>query len=131
MIKEFLENAKYNKEYTYKPLPDNIEVRNSKIHGQGLFTSIEIPERIVLGITHVVTDIPIFSEQLIRTPLGGFLNHSRKANCKLEEYWVNQQKIYVLITLGPILKNEELTVDYRVRMPDTTFDFDEHTEKTS
>ena len=49
----------------------------------------------------------------IRTPLGGFLNHSNKPNCVLEvtRDW-DDYIIYNVFTLRKIKKNEELLLEY-------------------
>jgi len=61
------------------------------------------PPNKILGISHHIVDYDI-----IRTPLGGFINHALKPNCELVENG-NQ---YILRTLRNILPNEELTVRY-------------------
>ena len=48
-------------------------------------------------------------ENLVRTPLGGFINHSEAPNCELLE----TGRHYVLRTLRHIKRGEELTVQYR------------------
>ena len=37
----------------YKPLPDSVEIRNSPIHGVGLFAKTLIKKGKHLGISHV------------------------------------------------------------------------------
>jgi SET domain-containing protein len=53
---------------------------------------------------------------MIRTPLGGFINHSNDANCvKVELRMTNEKfdyKKWNLITLCDIKEGEELTVRY-------------------
>jgi len=61
-----------------------------------------------------------FGENLIRTPMGGFLNHSDKPNCeKVKLKFTNSDKeaAYLfskwnLITLKNIKEGEELTLTY-------------------
>ena len=62
----------YNKFY-YNPLPDNLSIRKSDIHGYGIFASVEIKKDEDLGSTHI--KVPMILG-FIRTPLGGFYNHS-------------------------------------------------------
>ena len=62
-------------EVTYKPLPDNLELRPSEIHGYGVFALKDIPAGEMLGLSHIQ------SPELIRTPLGGYINHSMNPNC--------------------------------------------------
>ena len=67
----------------YKPLPDSVEIRNSSIHGVGLFAKTSIKKGIHLGISHVFA--PGFKGDHIRTPVGGFINHSDEPNCFKQE----------------------------------------------
>ena len=59
----------------YKALPNWIHVKDSRVAGQGLFAKDDVPEDVYLGISHVVVD-----EEIMRTPLGGFVNHSDDPN---------------------------------------------------
>ena len=58
----------YNKFY-YNPLPDNLSIRKSDIHGHGIFANKEIKKDYDLGSTHI--KVPMILG-FIRTPLGGF-----------------------------------------------------------
>ena len=58
---------------TYQPLPDSLHIGESKIHGQGLVASENIPMGTDLGISHYRK-----GDDVIRTPLGGFINHTLK-----------------------------------------------------
>ena len=58
----------------YRPLPDGLTIKNSPIEGLGLFTTIDIKKNTFIGITHVRDEQ--FENKYIRTPLGGFYNHS-------------------------------------------------------
>ena len=89
--------------FTYKPLPSGVTIGNSTIQGLGLFSTTLFSTNTILGISHHIVDYDI-----IRTPLGGFINHALKPNCELVENG-NQ---YILRTLRNILPNEELTVRY-------------------
>ena len=64
----------------YKPLPDSLTIKPSKVNGLGLFAKEAIPQATNLGMTHLQ-----FGEHLIRTPLGGFINHANSVGKKLEE----------------------------------------------
>ena len=91
----------------YKALPNCLHVKDSPVAGQGLFATDDIPEGVDLGISHVVVD-----ESIMRTPLGGFVNHSDKPNCvKIEE---DQEwgKIYYMRTIKEIKSGEELFLKY-------------------
>ena len=91
----------------YKALPNWIHVKDSRVAGQGLFAKDDVPEDVYLGISHVVVD-----EEIMRTPLGGFVNHSDDPNCTKvyeEEDW---GKIYHMRTIKTIKKGEELFLKY-------------------
>ena len=101
----------------YKPLQKELTIKKSFIEGLGLFATDEIYEDICLGVTHV-HDIR-FEDSLIRTPLGGFINHSDNPNCiikkeeegssYLEKGFPVRSYLYSLRTIQP---GEELTVRY-------------------
>ena len=55
----------------YNPLPAGLMVADSRISGQGVFTTRRLVGGTELGISHYRID-----EILIRTPLGGFINHA-------------------------------------------------------
>ena len=58
----------------YRPLPDGLTIKNSSIEGLGLFATKEIKRNTFIGVTHVRDEQ--FENKYIRTPLGGFYNHS-------------------------------------------------------
>jgi len=102
---------------TYRPLPQYLTIGLSEIEGLGVFATEEIYEDICLGATHVY-DIR-FENSLIRTPLGGFINHSDTPNCiirKEEEGSSYLEKGFpvrsYLYSLRNIQPGEELTVSY-------------------
>jgi len=91
---------------TYKPLPIFLTIKPSNIDGLGLFCLQDLPKGKVLGITHI--EDKRFPDGYIRTPMGGFFNHSDDPNCEtllLEDY-------IVLNTLRKIKNGEEVTVKY-------------------
>ena len=88
---------------SYRPLPDFVTIKNSEINGLGLFAKEDIKDNISLGISHY-----IYEEKIIRTPLGGFYNHSEIPNAKKQRLFNK----YYLITLRKIKKGEEITVKY-------------------
>ena len=93
----------------YKPLPDSLTIKKSNIQGLGLFAVKTIAKNTDLGMIHFS-----YGELLIRTPLGGFINHSLKPNCKkldLDQEWH-------LKTLIDIKKDEELTLKYTMYNPE-------------
>ena len=58
----------------YRPLPKQLTIKNSPIEGLGLFATQDIKANSFLGITHIRDEQ--FENKYIRTPLGGFYNHS-------------------------------------------------------
>jgi SET domain-containing protein len=92
-----------HKQKHYRPLPDNLVIRESEIEGLGLFAIENIPMDTNLGVSHYK-----FNGKVLRTPLGGFYNHSENPNCKKIEY----KDRYELITLRDIESGEELTCNY-------------------
>tara|TARA_B100000029_G_scaffold464961_2_gene499286 strand:+ start:6455 stop:6754 length:300 start_codon:yes stop_codon:yes gene_type:complete len=90
----------------YRPLPDFLEIRVSDIDGYGLFTKEILGIGENLGITHMKNKD--FEDGRIRTPLGGFINHSDTPNCEL----IDIGKYYYLITKKDVMPDEELTVQY-------------------
>ena len=91
---------------TYRPLPHTLEILKSGIDGHGLFATEDIPMGTELGITHVKDER--FMNNYIRTPLGGFFNHSEDPNC---EAYIDGDYIR-LKTIKPLRKGEELTAFY-------------------
>ena len=92
----------------YKPLPDSLTLETSKGNGLGLFAKEGIAQGTNLGTSHLK-----FGEQIIRTPLGGFINHANEANCvKVELRDEAYTKKWSLVALRDIKKGEELTLRY-------------------
>ena len=100
----------------YKPLPESLTIKASKVDGLGLFAKEGIAQGTNLGMTHMKIGKTIF-----RTPLGGFINHSGEANAvKVELLFTNEDdpklkfdyKKWNLVTLRDIKEDEEITVRY-------------------
>ena len=92
----------------YRPLPESLTIKPSSIEGLGLFATKTIPKNTDLGMIHFS-----YGKLIIRTPLGGFINHSDKPNCKkldLEDEWH-------LKTVTEIKKDQELTLKYTLYTP--------------
>ena len=93
----------------YRPLPKQLTIKKSKIDGLGVFATEKIEAGCDLGITHrKIEPTALYGDDLIRTPLGGFLNHSDSPNC----FILKKGRIGNLYTIKPIKANEELTVYY-------------------
>ena len=93
----------------YMPIIKSLTIRESEIHGLGVFAVTDILENTELGLTHIEMICPHTGEfELIRTPLGGFYNHSDEPNC--QKYKVGIK--YFLKTIEDILAGEEITATY-------------------
>ena len=64
----------------YKPLPNCLTIKKSSIEGLGLFATEEIKANCYIGLTHIKDKD--FENGYIRTPLGGFYNHSNEPNVR-------------------------------------------------
>ena len=95
----------------YRPLPEYLEINKSKIDGVGLFATRFIEIDTELGIGHVKDDR--FENGYIRTPLGGFINHSSEPNCRIEE----REDFLILVSDSDIRPGEELTIYYTLYIP--------------
>ena len=62
----------------YKPLPKQLTIKKSPIEGLGLYATENIKKNSFIGITHVRDEQ--FENKYIRTPIGGFYNHSNNPN---------------------------------------------------
>ena len=62
----------------YKPLPKQLTIKKSPIEGLGLYALENIKKNSFIGVTHVRDEQ--FENKYIRTPIGGFYNHSNEPN---------------------------------------------------
>ncbi len=62
----------------YKPLPKELTIKKSPIEGLGLYAEEDIKKNSYLGVTHIRDEQ--FENKYIRTPVGGFYNHSNEPN---------------------------------------------------
>ncbi len=121
--------AKDHEKKNYTPLSHDLFIEESMIDGQGLFSSHDLPKGTDLGISHIEFEKDKMSaKELIRTPLGGFINHepivkSENAsgelvevsgpNCEKIKQRADGAKIeWRLITREDIKAGEELTLEY-------------------
>ena len=92
----------------YKPLPESLTIKQSKVNGLGLFAKEVIAQGTNLGITHIK-----IGEEILRTPLGGFINHSNTPNVvKVELRDEKYTKKWSLVSLRDLKKGEEITIRY-------------------
>ncbi len=95
----------------YRPLPDSLTIKDSPIEGLGIFAKENIPNSTNLGISHVYhVD---YEDNYIRTPLGGFINHSDNPNCDI----IYKVGDLYLETIKEIKEGEELTLKYILYTP--------------
>ena len=101
---------------TYRPLPPEIRLGFSDIEGVGVFVKKDIEKGHNFGMSHLKV-----GERLIRTPLGGFINHAEVPNCfKTKLLFTNHDdptigfsyRIWNLDAINNIREGEELTVTY-------------------
>ena len=102
------------KNSNWRPLPDFLTIKTSKIEGLGLFALKNIPEGTDLGITHIFDSR--FQDKYIRLPLGAFINHHEIPNCNAvfakNDSEIGEIKHIRIITLKEIKEGEEITVKY-------------------
>jgi len=99
---------------TYRPLSHRLTIKDSSIHGLGIFAAEDIKEGILLGTSHYFLN----DGGLLRTTLGGYYNHSedpnaytRLVNPGLREHGM---RFVELRTLRKIDKGEEITAFYQL-----------------
>jgi len=97
----------------YKPLPESLTIKSSGIDGLGLFAKVGIAQGKNLGVSHIEIENDEKKIEILRTPLGGFINHSNEANIvKVELHDDRYRKVWTLVALKNIKEGEELTVHY-------------------
>ena len=62
----------------YRPLPEELTIKKSPIEGLGLYATKNIGFNVFVGLTHILDER--FENNYLRTPLGGFYNHSDNPN---------------------------------------------------
>ena len=97
----------------YKPLPDGLTIKDSGIEGQGVFTTRDLSVGCNLGESHYRVD-----DKLIRTPLGGFINHSEDPNCHRTQVRIKPGfDKWTITVIKNIKAGEELTLKYTMYVP--------------
>ena len=121
--------AKDHEKKNYTPLSHDLFIEESMINGQGLFSSHDLPKGTDLGISHIQFEKDKMSaRELIRTPLGGFINHEpvikdenasgelvevSGPNCEKVKQRADGAKIeWRLVTRKDIKAGDELTLEY-------------------
>ena len=121
--------AKDHEKKNYTPLSHDLFIEESMIDGQGLLSSHDLSKGTDLGVSHIQFEKDKMSAiELIRTPLGGFINHepivkSENAsgelvevsgpNCEKIKQRADGAKIeWRLVTRKDIKAGDELTLEY-------------------
>jgi len=113
----------------WRPLPDQITIKESKIEGLGIFATEDLPPNTDLGISHVYDQR--FPDNYIRLPLGAFINHHEMPNCRAivsdSHETLGEIKHIRIITDKSILSGEELTLNYiinKLENPNWEFEYE-------
>ena len=107
----------------YHPLPSGLTVADSGISGQGVFTTRRLVSGTELGISHYRIDVVEgtagkTNRELIRTPLGGFINHSETPNCERNQIRIRPGfDKWNLVVIEDIEEGAELTLKYKMYDP--------------
>jgi len=113
----------------YKPLPSGLIIKDSDIQGQGVFTTRDLMVGCNLGESHYRIDtsgVESINEEenknlLIRTPLGGFINHSEEPNCHRTQVRIKPGfDKWIVTVIKNIAAGEELTLKYTIYRPTPT-----------
>jgi len=98
----------------YTPLPTGLTIADSRIAGQGLFTTRRLVAGTELGVSHYRID-----GEYIRTPLGGFINHAETPNCQRSQVRIKPGfDKWNITVIEDIDEGEELTLKYRLYDPE-------------
>ena len=113
----------------WRPLPDQITIKESKIEGLGIFATEDLPPNTDLGISHVYDQR--FPDNYIRLPIGAFINHHEMPNCRAivseSHETLGEIKHIRIITDKSILSGEELTLNYiinKLENPNWEFEYE-------
>tara|TARA_B100000941_G_scaffold286158_1_gene259268 strand:+ start:1320 stop:1697 length:378 start_codon:yes stop_codon:yes gene_type:complete len=113
----------------WRPLPDQITIKESKIEGLGIFATEDLPPNTDIGISHVYDQR--FPDNYIRLPLGAFINHHEMPNCRAivseSHETLGEIKHIRIITDKSILSGEELTLNYiinKLENPNWEFEYE-------
>jgi len=109
-----------NEKKEWRPLPDSITIRESKIEGLGVFATKDLPSETDLGISHVYDNR--FPDNYIRLPLGAFINHHEMPNCRAivseSHESIGDIKHIRIVAEKDISSGEELTLNYIINKLD-------------
>lgn len=106
-------------DHHYKPLPYGVEIKSIDGSYVGLFATKNIPGGSYLGVSHMLMydhQTKILGSTVMRSVIGGCVNHSDTPNCaalilpnnEIKEFGVASH----MWTIVPIEKGTELTIFY-------------------
>ena len=111
--KDIKEYHNFDKLKTYHPLPSGLTIADSGIEGQGVFATRRLVRGTELGNSHYRID-----RVIIRTPLGGFINHADEPNCQRTQVRIKPGfDKWNLMVIEDIDEGEELTLKYKLYDP--------------
>jgi SET domain-containing protein len=115
------------KKTSWRPLPDFLTIKESKIEGLGVFATEDLPEGFDLGISHIFDQR--FPDGYIRLPLGGFINHHEIPNCMAliadQDKEMGKLKHIRIQAMKPIARGSEITIKYIInRLDDPNWEFE-------
>ena len=99
----------------YKPLPDYLTIKKSTIAGLGLHTVKPIKQGTYIGMTHISYNKA--EHGVVRTPLGGFGNHSDTPNCFKVHKMEGVTSTWWIVAERDIKADEEITWKYTFYNP--------------
>lgn len=108
---------------SYKPLPDNLTIKESSIHGLGLFATKDINTLDKLCNSHLFVKNGHYPSEkyILRLEAGGYINHSSTPNTEIKIIDVkdstitminNNLRFYGLYPIRTIKAEEEITLNY-------------------
>jgi SET domain-containing protein len=115
------------KKTSWRPLPDFLTIKESKIEGLGVFAKRDLPKGFDLGISHIFDER--FPDGYIRLPLGGFINHHEIPNCNAilsdQDQQMGELRHIRIQAKKTITKGQEITIRYIInKLEDPNWEFE-------
>ena len=115
------------KKTSWRPLPDFLTIKESKIEGLGVFATRNLPKGFDLGISHIFDER--FPDGYIRLPLGGFINHHEIPNCNAilseQDQQMGELKHIRIQAKKAIFLGQEITIKYIInQLEDPNWEFE-------
>ena len=115
------------KKTSWRPLPDFLTIKESKIEGLGVFETRNLPKGFDLGISHIFDER--FPDGYIRLPLGGFINHHEIPNCNAilseQDEQMGELRHIRIQAKKTISKGQEITIRYIInKLEDPNWEFE-------